>query len=219
MRCRLEKNNYLHEVFRIMEKALETHDFSEFLSYVSENCVFEVQGLYEPVAGYDAIADYLCEKGEGMVFNQGYSPTYVVELVGRKNQEKDTLAEQIFESGKLCLLMEEETSTEADPLLVNVEVDEADKITRISVCTAKTFKYREFYTYVDLCPAKDDKDYEEAKVKVSESYYCELYFFLNCVGAQFDEYDDVTIPMEKWIRAMQLWEKYAESDNFDQALR
>ena len=43
MRCRLEKNNYLHEVFRIMEKALETHDFSEFLSYVSENCVFEVQ--------------------------------------------------------------------------------------------------------------------------------------------------------------------------------
>ena len=45
-----------------------------------------------------------------------------------------------------------------------------------------------------------------------------MYFFLNCVGVQFDYYDDCCIPLKQWIDALGVWKKYAESDDFDQVL-
>lgn len=230
MRCRLEKNNLLFKILCVVEKSYASGDFEELFHYLAEDCIFESQWVLEPNVGYDATVKYLRGKGETLKRTQDFPHGDIVELVGNMNPIKKAKVSVngevptnasvglFYEPGKLCLLLEQELETEIVSLLIDVQLNDEDKIARIDLCMPELFKYRDFYTYINLCPAKGDDENEEAMVRVSESYYSELYFFLDQVGIQFDEYDDLTFPIEQWLKALELWRQYAKADNFDQVL-
>ena len=54
-------------------------------------------------------------------------------------------------------------------------------------------------------------------MRVSEPYYSEFYLFLGMVGEDFDEYDDLHIPMEKWIAFLEKWKRFYSFKTFDEA--
>jgi len=230
MSCKLENNNLLFQILRVIEKSYATGDFENLFPYLAEDCVFESQWVLEPNVGYDATVKYLRGKGETLKRTQDFPYGRIVELVGNMNPIKkakvnvngeapsDASIGLFYEPGKLCLLLEQELEKETVSLLIDVQLNDDKKIARIDLCMPELFKYRDFYTYINLCPAKGDSENEEAMVKVSESYYSELYFFLDQVGLEFDEYDDLTFPVDKWLNALELWRKYAKASDFDQVL-
>lgn len=79
------------------------------------------------------------------------------------------------------------------------------------------YQYRSFYTYVGLIPARCEDQLAESTVYVSESYYGELYLFLECVDIEFDEYEDLRIPMDRWCEALSIWKAFCDASSFDEA--
>ncbi len=76
------------------------------------------------------------------------------------------------------------------------------------------------FFYPSMESVDDQEDYEgepEHIIRITWLLFTELYLFLDCAGGNFDEYDDLSIPMEQWCDALDYWEVFITAQDFDEA--
>ena len=63
---RLERNAQMVDVLWHLRKAYRSGDFSEFVSRLSEDCVYESMWVLEPLRGKGAVSNHLIGKGKSI---------------------------------------------------------------------------------------------------------------------------------------------------------
>ena len=228
MKTKLEKDTIMYTYLEAFEKGYSSGDFSEVFPYLAEDCVMESQWVLTPNEGYQAVVDYLTGKGETLKRTGSFPSCSIVELVGGMNLIKDAdfhvNGEKthgsfglLYNSGELCLLMEQTIDDKTNGVMLRIKLTEDNKIARVDLCAPELFQYRDFYTFVSFYPANKENEINEGRIRVSEPYYPELYLFLGMVGEAFDEYDDMNIPMNKWIAFLEKWKSFYSFKTFDEA--
>ena len=228
MKTKLEKDTIVYTYLEAFEKGYCSGNFSTVFPYLAENCVMESQWVLTPNEGYQAVVDYLTGKGETLKRTGSFPSCSIVELVGGMNLIKDAdfhvNGEKthgsfglLYNSGELCLLMEQTIDDKTNCVMLRIKLTEDNKIARVDLCDPGLFQYRDFYTFVSFYPANGENELKEGRMRVSEPYYPELYLFLGMVGEAFDEYDDMNIPMDKWIAFLEKWKSFYSFKTFDEA--
>lgn len=228
MKTRLELDALVYKYLDLIASGYETGDFEPLYPYLAKDCVLESMWVITPNVGYDAVVSYLTGKGKTLKRTDSFPSCSIQELVGNINTIKNAdinvngkkqsgSVGLYYPSGELCLLMEQTIEDKTNGVILRVKINDEEKISRIDLCMPELFNYRCFCTYVSLCPCKDDVEIEDGMIRVNEGYYSELYFFLDKVGIRFDEFDDLHIPMEKWIDCLEHWKRFYSFDTFDKA--
>ena len=229
MKTKLELATLTYKYLDLISDGYEKGDFAPLFPYLAEDCVLESQWVLTPNEGYDAVVSYLTKKGETLKESGSFPTCYIQELVGNINTIKDVdinvcgekkhgSAGLYYPCGELCLLMEQTIDEKKNGVILRIKLNENEKISRIDLCMPELFQYRDFYTFVSLYPCADEETMlDTAKIRVSEPYYSELYLFFGMVGEDFDEYDDMHIPMEKWIEFLERWKRFYSFRTFDEA--
>lgn len=224
MKCRLEENSRIFDVLCALKNGYESGDFTELFPFLAPDCVMESQWVLKPNTGYDAVVDYFTRKGETLAKHNAFPDCGIVELIGNCNPirkasvsvngsgKKVASVGLMYTPGKLCLLMEQTLNGETNGVMVDVQVGADGMVQRIDLCMPEIFKYRDFRPFVELLPAQDDDENEDAIIRVSEHYYRELDLFLACAGAAFYEYDGLEIPIEHWCKALYYWKAFFEAN-------
>lgn len=228
MKTKLELATVIYDYLNMISEGYENGDFTPLYPYLAEDCVLESQWVKTSNVGYDAVVSYLSGKGETLKITGLFPTCSIQELVGNatlmNNVDVNVNGERTYgtvgfyyQSGELCLLMEQTIDNKKNGVLLRIQLNEDEKISRISLCMPELFEYREFYTYVQFYPCIGDDEIDMGKIRISESYYIELYFFIYMVGESFGEYDNLHIPMEKWIKALEQWKRFYSHETFDEA--
>lgn len=228
MKTKLEKDAVLYAYLEAFEKGYSSGDFSDVFPHLSDNCVMNSQWVLTPNEGYHAIVDYLKGKGETLKRTDSFSSCSIVELVGFMNpientefylngEKKRGSLGLLYDSGELCLLMEQTISGETNGVMLRLQLADDYKIARIDLCDPELFRYRDFYTFVDIYPVNRENEVDEGRIRVSAPYYPEFYLFLGMVGEEFDEYGEMNIPMEKWQAFIEKWKIFCSFRTFDEA--
>lgn len=229
MKTTLEKKNTLFKYLGILGKGYETGEFSKLFPYLAKDCVFESQWVLTPNTGYDEIVEYLNGKGATLQRMKAFPSCKIVELIGNTNivndAEMHTNDGEInhggvglyYEAGELCLLMEQKKEEETIGVIIRMQLNDDEAIKRIDLCDPVLFQHRCFFTYIDFVPVKNDEEFDEGMMRISEPYYSELYLFLAMEGFDFDEYGDLNIPMPVWIKCVERWKEFYSYDSFDEA--
>ncbi len=223
---RLETNAQLYNVLRVLETAYEQGDFTEFVSLLTEDCVYESMRVLEPLCGREAVSRHLLGKGKSFTESEAFPHCWIVELEGNMNPlpESDinvngelkhgTIA-LAYEAGKFCLMMRQELDGETNEVLVDLKLTEDGKVSRMDLCMPELFNTNSMCPHVIALPANGEEENEDALIRISESYFSELYLFLGMAGEQFDEYGDLVIPMENWVKALGFWKDLVKAKDYD----
>ncbi len=228
MKTKLEKDAVMYTYLEAFENGYCSGDFSEVFPYLADDCVMESQWVLTPNEGYRAVVDYFVGKGETLKRTGSFPSCSIVELVGGMNLIKDAdfyvNGEKThgsfglrYNSGELCLLMEQTIDDKTNGVMLRIKLTDDYKIARVDLCAPELFQYRDFYTFVSFYPSDGENELEEGRIRISEPYYHELYLFLGMVGEDFDEYDDMNIPMEKWQAFLEKWKRFYSFKTFDEA--
>lgn len=223
---RLEKNSQLFWVLYDLRSAYEDGDFTEFVKFLAEDCVYESMWVLESLRGRDAVANHLLNKGAAICESASYPSGRIVELVGNMNPVSDTelvvngekkngSVALMYEPGKYCLMMEQELDGKINQTLVDLKLDSEGKVSRIDLCMPELFRTKAMYDWINLRFAKKDEEHESDEVLVGKTYLTELYLFFGLAGVYFDEYADQYIPLEKWDKMLGFWKKFVDATDYD----
>ena len=223
---RLERNAQLYNVLRVLETAYEKGDFTEFVDLLTEDCVYESMWVLEPLCGREVVSRHLLGKGKSIKESETFPSCWIVELVGTMNplpesdiivngeKKRATLA-LAYEAGKFCLMMEQELNGETNQVLVDLKLTEEGRVSRMDLCMPELFNRNGMCPHVIFLPAKGEEENEGALVRISDGYFSELYLFFDLAGEEFDEYDNLEIPMEKWEYILSCWKDFVDAPNYD----
>lgn len=228
MKTKLEIATLTYDYLMLLSEGYETGDFSPVFPHLAKDCVMESQWVLTPNEGYDAVVSYLNGKGDALKKTSSFPSCSIEELVGNINTVKNIgmhvngekqqgTVGLWYPTGELCLLMEQKTGDKTTGVILRIKLNDDEKIARIDLCMPELFRHRCFYTFIQLLPCKDASEKEDAMIRVSEDYYCELYLFLGMVDIDFDQYDDVNIPIEKWTKCLEYWKRFYSFKTFDEA--
>ncbi len=226
---KLERNAHLYDVLVILGQAYRSGDFEEFIGLLASNCIYESMWVLEPLCGRDAVSNHLLKKGKSIQESDAFPDCWIVELVGNMNptpktnitingEEKIGSVALAYESGKYCLMMEQELDGKTNGVLLDVKLTADGQVSRIDLCMPELFNTRSISPCISICPANGDNENEEAAVLISYPYFSELYAFLYVADQEFSEYDEIAIPMNKWQRALGAWKEFADADNYDDVI-
>ncbi len=229
MKTKLEMATLAFEYLDLISYGYENGDFSSLFPCLAEDCVLESQWVMTPNVGYDAVTDYLSGKGETLKRNGTFPTCSIQELVGNINvidnvdihingEKTNGSVGLHYSSGELCLLMEQTIDDKTNSVILRIKINNEEKISRIDLCMPELFQYRDFYTFISLYPCDEEETVlKSAKIHVSEPYYSEFYLFLGLIGEEFDEDDNLYIPMEKWLAFLERWKCFYSFETFDEA--
>ena len=223
---RLERNAQRFQVLNVLTDAYESGDFTEVVPLLAEECIYESMWVLQPLHGRKAVADYLLGKGKTLRRSGAFPSCRIVELVGTcnpiPNAEVTAKGERlraavalVYEAGKLCLMMKQRIDGKTNEVLMDLTLTEDGLVKRIDLCMPELFHIRDFFTYVTLIPANDETENQAAKIRISAPYYNELYLFFALAGLEFFEYDDFSIPVDKWVKVLAYWKEFAEAEDYD----
>ena len=223
---RLERNMQLYNILRILEDAYEDGDFTEFVTLLAEDCVYESMWVLEPLYGREAIANHLLGKGKSIRRSGAYPHCWIAEFVGSMNpvsnanislngEKKYGTVALAYEPGKFCLMLEQELDGKTNEMLIDLKLTEDGKVSRMDLCMPELFNRNGMCPHVVFLPANGEEENEGALVRISDGYFSELYLFLGMAEEEFDEYSDLVIPMENWVKALGFWKDFVEATDYD----
>ena len=233
---RLERNAKMIEILWTLGGAYENGDFSQFIKFLSEDCVYESMWMQNFIQGKNAVSRHLLSKEKSIRDSETYPVCGVVELVGNMNPIPSTVvlvngAEQCdklalaYEPGKYCMMVAHELDGNTNGVLFKLELNEEGFVSRIDLCLPELFETRALNPYINIFPSNigendgsadsDDDDELSAMVYVGEAYFSELYTFFHVVGETFDEYENLVIPMEQWKMVLSIWDEFVKADDYD----
>ena len=223
---RLERNMQLYNILRILEDAYEDGDFTEFVTLLAEDCVYESMWVLEPLRGREAVTNHLLGKGKSIQKSGAYPRCWIEEFVGSMNpisnaninlngEKKYGTVALAYESGKFCLMLEQELDGKTNEMLIDLKLTESGLVSRMDLCMPELFNTTGLCPHVVFLPANGDEENKDALIRIGYDYFNELYLFLGLADQDFDEYDDLVIPMENWERMLQWWEEFVEAKDYD----
>ena len=223
---RLERNTQLYNVLRVLETAYEKGDFTEFVDLLTEDCVYESMWVLEPLCGREAVSRHLLGKGKSIKESETFPSCWIVELVGNMNplpesdivvngENKRATIALAYEAGKFCLMMSQELNGETNEVLVDLKLTEEGRVSRMDLCMPELFNRNGMCPHVIFLPAKGEEENEYALIRISDGYSSELRVFLGLAEEHFSEYDDLEIPMGKWVKALGFWKDFVEATDYD----
>lgn len=229
MKTKLELATLTYKYLELILNGYEQGEFEPLFPYLAEDCVLESQWVMTPNIGYDAVTDYFSGKGKTLKRTGAFPSCSIQELVGNINfinnidvnigaEKKCGSVGLHYPSGELCLLMEQTVNDKTNGVILRIKLNEDEKISRIDLCMPELFQYRDFYSFISLYPCADEETKpENAMIRVSEPYYGEFYLFFGLIGEEFDEYDNLYIPMKKWVEFLERWKRFCSFETFDEA--
>ena len=156
MRTGSNKNDVLFERLKLLCKGYSTGKFDDLFPYLSDDCVFESQWVFIPNTGKEEVIDYLVAKGETLRRNGSFAECTIVEFVGSFNPIKNANIHlnggepQIgnlglwYDEGKLAVLMRQQLEDELVSIIVEMDLDENDLISRIDLCMPELFRFKHY---------------------------------------------------------------------------
>jgi hypothetical protein len=216
----------LYNVLRILEDAYEDGDFTEFVTLLAEDCVYESMWVLEPLRGREAVTNHLLGKGKSIQQSGAYPRCWIEEFVGNMNpipnvdislngEKKYGTVALAYESGKFCLMLKQELDGKTNEMLIDLKLTESGMVSRMDLCMPELFNTTGLCPHVEFLPANGDEENKDALIRIGYGYFNELYLFLGLADQDFDEYDDLVIPMENWERMLQWWKEFVEAKDYD----
>ena len=156
MRTNSKKNDVLLEHFKVLCISYSTGRFEPLFPLLSEECVFESQWVLTPHKGKEDIIEYLTGKGKTMRKSACCPECTVVKLIGNINKIENAdihlnggEAQRAsfglyYEDGKLAMLMSQRLNGEVNSVIVDMQLDENDMISRIDLCMPELFRFEHF---------------------------------------------------------------------------
>lgn len=229
MKCKMEKNYRRYEIFRTLSKGYGEGDFTGFFPYLRADCRYVSMWVQTPLVGVEAIVNHLTGKGEAIKESGSFATCTIVELIGNMNpincdkvhinggEAKPGRVALWYEDGKCCMLMEQTIDDETHGVLVDLTLDDQGMVKQIDICDPELFCYEPLYECFILYVEKDGLRESESTIRVSEDYGAELNLFLGLAGIAFDQYNDTTVPMDRWCMALDYWRQFCRAESFDSA--
>lgn len=156
MRTDSRKNDVLLEYFKVLGNGYSTGDFNSLFPFLSEECVFESQWVLTPNSGKNEVINYLINKGTTLRESGSFPKCTIVKLIGNINMIKNAdihlngdEAQRgsfglLYPDGKLAMLMCQQLKEELVSVLVDIQLDENDLISRIDLCMPELFKFERY---------------------------------------------------------------------------
>ena len=145
-----EQNEVLYPCLLALGKGYETGCFDDFYPYLADGCEKTSQWSYETVYGKENVIEYFRKKVELSKKSGGRAKTRVVELVNHMNpvpmgddNPRSSLA-LLYSEGKLCLYLMQFIHDETVRVIVDVDLDENDKVQSICLCMPELFQFRTY---------------------------------------------------------------------------
>lgn len=230
---KLERNAKLVEILGHLSRAYRTGDFSFFVTLLSDDCVYESMWVLDPLRGKEAVSNHLLGKGNSIKESKTFPDCWIVELAGNMkplpesdvivNGEKKRAAIALaYEPGKYCLMMEQELNGETNGVLLDLKLNDEGLVCRMDLCIPELFQTRDLDRHISMYPtntededAEVDDDNYDAEIYIGEAYFSELYTFFHVADEEFDEYETLTIPMDKWNKVLAAWDAFSKATDYD----
>lgn len=162
MRTDSSKNEILFKYLKILCESYSTGRFESLFPHLSDECVFESQWVLTPNTGKDAVVDYFTHKGATLRRTGSCPECTIVELVGNLNTIKNADIHLNggeakrgsfglwYPDGKLAMLMCQHSNGELISVLVDMQLDENDLISRIDLCMPELFNFKHYAGPFDI---------------------------------------------------------------------
>ena len=156
MRTNSKKNDVLFEHLKVLCEGYSTGRFDSLFPLLAEDCVFESQWVLTPHKGKAETIDYLTGKGATLRKNRTFPECTIVKFVGNINTVKNAdihlnggEAKQgslglWYADNKLAMLMCQRLNGELISVIVDIQLDENDLISRIDLCMPELFKFEHY---------------------------------------------------------------------------
>ena len=145
-----EQNEVLYPCLLALGKGYETGCFDDFYPYLADECEKTSQWTYETVYGKENVIEYFREKVELSRKSGGRAQTRVVELVNHMNpvpmgdDHPGASLALFYSEGKLCLYLTQFIHDEIVRVIVDVDMDEDNKVQAICLCMPELFRFRTY---------------------------------------------------------------------------
>ena len=162
MRTDSRKNEILFKYLKILCESYSTGRFESLFPHLSDECVFESQWVLTPNTGKAAVIDYFTNKGATLRRTGSCPECTVVELVGNLNMIKNADVHLnggeshrgsvglLYPDGKLAMLMCQQSNGELISVLVDLQLNENDLISRIDLCMPELFNFKHYAGPFDI---------------------------------------------------------------------
>lgn len=149
------RKKLIHEYLESISNGYETGDFTTLFPFLAEECVLESQWVLKPNVGYDAVTSYLTGKGNTLKNSGCFPSCRVIELVGNINtidninfklngEEKHGNIGLYYPDGELCLLMEQTLNGVTNGVVLRIQLNNEEKISRLDLCMPELFRFRDY---------------------------------------------------------------------------
>ncbi len=154
MRTDSSKNEILFKYLKVLCESYSTGRFESLFPHLADECVIESQWVLTPNTGKAAVIDYFTNKGAALRRTGNCPECTVVELVGNLNMIKNVdvhrnggeshrgLVGLWYPDGKLAMLMCQQSKGELISVLVDLQLNENDLISRIDLCMPELFNFK-----------------------------------------------------------------------------
>ena len=148
-----EQKDPLITALRVLCKCYSTGDFEPLFPLLSENIELNSMWVLEPLKGKEKVVEYYLGKGE-TVRNAGvFAECYIVQLLGNMNsvradrlyvngEQKTGSVGLWYQDGKYCMLMTQKLKDGNAQGIIDIKLDDDNKIKEISICMPELFKYK-----------------------------------------------------------------------------
>lgn len=138
---------------KILGECYSAGRFEALEPLIDERCVFESQWVLEPRTGKAVVMEYLHGKGRALRKSGAFPWFELIELVGdlALSPQQDFLLNDepvfgsfglLYEAGKICLLMRQRVQDDIIDIVIDIQLNQLEKIIRIDLCMPELFRYR-----------------------------------------------------------------------------
>ena len=195
MRTDSEKNEILRQYLETLCKCYSTGRFENLYTLLADDCVFESQWVLTPNVGKPAIVDYFQGKGATLRKNNCCPICTIVEFIGNVNTIKNAEvhlnggeAQRAsfglwYPEGKLAMLMCQTLKDKTNGVIVDLQLDENDAISRIDLCMPELFNFKHFDGPFEI-EGEDEEDLDDNTIEA------EIKRMIDQSEEDFSELDD-----------------------------
>ena len=152
-----DENAVLYGHLKVLCECYSTGVFEPLFPLLADDIVFESQWVLTPNVGREAVEDYFIGKGNTLRKKDCCPKCEIVQLVGNINpihnadvhingeKAKRSTFGLLYQDGKLCALMTQELQNDTVRVIIDIKINEENKISRIDLCMPELFNYVPYF--------------------------------------------------------------------------
>ena len=150
------KNDILKRYLSVLCDSYSTGVFEKLFPLLSDEVVYESQWVMTALEGKAAVEEYFLGKGATLRENNCCPECEIVALVGNYHPVKNADIQLagggrttgsvglLYPDGKLCMYMSQTLQDKTNGVIVDLTLDDSDKIARIDLCMPELFSFERY---------------------------------------------------------------------------